>query len=139
MLGNTIYLPGDSVLITDIGTQPLERADPGSTLVCVTTNVNTACCRGRDGGNVGEWFYPDGSMVLRPDGTFAPGLDRVGYTHQVRLSRVGNPTETFGMYTCVVPPLAGIDVSARINIVGPFTGMWLFIFMFTYKYSTSGN
>ena len=126
MLGNSMYLPGEDVLINDIGAQSSDRTDPGSTLVCVTTNINTACCRSRDGGAVGEWFSPDGSMVPRRYGTSAHGLNRVGYTHQVRLSRVDNANEPLGIYTCVVPPSpSGPDVSAKINIVGPTTGMWL--------------
>ena len=60
MLGNNIYFPGDS---TDIGEQQLNnRPDPGSTLVCVTTNVNTACCRSGDntnGGALGDFIGPD--------------------------------------------------------------------------------
>ena len=53
MLNNISYLPGDSVLISDIGTQPPdERSNPGSTLVCVTTNINIACCRAGDNNDV---------------------------------------------------------------------------------------
>ena len=45
--------------------------NPGSTLVCVTTNANTACCKSDDNnalnnataGAVGEWYYPNGSLV----------------------------------------------------------------------------
>ena len=65
MLENNVYIPGDSVPITDIGPQPGNRSDAGSTLVCVTTNVNTACCRGSDGGAIGEWYYPNGTRVPR--------------------------------------------------------------------------
>ena len=126
MLDNNIYLPGDSVLITDIGTQPGTRVDPGSTLICVTSNVNTACCRGADGGNVGEWFYPDGSMVPRPGaiststGIFA----RYGHNHQVRLGIVGSPTGPLGAYRCDVPDgMTGTIVSASINIIAPPPGM----------------
>ena len=44
MLNGAIHLSGASVLISDIGLQPADRSDPGSTFVCVTNNVNTACC-----------------------------------------------------------------------------------------------
>ena len=43
-----VYLSGASVLISDTGPQPEDRGNPESTLVCVTTNVNTACCRRTD-------------------------------------------------------------------------------------------
>ena len=48
MLKSSTYIPGASVLISDIGPQLANRSNPGSTLVCVTTDVNTACCRERD-------------------------------------------------------------------------------------------
>ena len=120
MLNNTIYLPGDSVLITDIGAQLLEdRTVVGSTLVCVTTNVNTHCCRGSDGGAVGDYYYPNNSMVIRGNaieiGTNT--FSRYGYTEQVRLASVGNPLGPLGSYSCIVPDgLTGVDVSASINI-----------------------
>ena len=84
-LNGTVYLTGESVFITDIGafTGPtLEGA--ASSLVCVTRNVNTQCCRNSDGERAGEWFYPNGTLV--------PGLSgnssffRSGFTHQVRLN-----------------------------------------------------
>ena len=125
MLGNNIYLPGGSVLITDIGYQPANRSDPGSTLVCVTTNVNTACCRGSDGGKGGDWFYPDGSMVLRAKNISSAMnvFARYGYTHQVRLGIVGTPTGPLGAYQCDVPDVTGTVVSASINITAPPPGM----------------
>ena len=61
-----IYLPGDTVLITDIGTvNGTESNDTGTALVCVTTNINTQCCRRSDGGNRGEWYNPNGTIVPR--------------------------------------------------------------------------
>ena len=133
MLGtNIIYLPGDSVLITDIGEQPITRSDAGSTLVCVTTNVNTQCCRNGDknnnpnGGAVGEWFYPDGSMVPRANniGSSTNIFARFPYTQHVRLSSVGTPTGPLGVYRCDVPNgTTGSNVSASINILAPPPGM----------------
>ena len=135
MLGAKIYRPGDSVVITNIGEQEASnRSNPGSTLVCVTTNVNTACCRGNDnpnnqnpnGGAVGEWFYPDGSMVPRPNnvGSAMNVFARYGYTHHVRLSSVGSPTGPLGVYRCDVPDgTTGSNVSASINIIAPPPGM----------------
>ena len=136
-LGNTTLLPESSVLFSDIGHHPHDRADPGSTLVCVTTNVNQHCCRGADGGNVGEWYYPDGSQVPRPFSTENPTLFRVGYTHQLRLGTEGDPVGPFGVYTCEVPNSSGIKVNATIFINGLLSGMFhLHNFLNGYKNST---
>ena len=104
-----MFLSGDTVLITDIFADP----NPGSSLVCNTINVNTHCCRGRDnpnGSSVGEWYFPNGTIVPRlsvsPNGDFT----RTGYTHQVRLNRRNNTTAPLGTYTCVVP-----DMNNRMN------------------------
>ena len=123
MLGHITLLPGSSVLFSDIGHHPHDRADPGSTLVCVTANVNRHCCRGADGENVGEWYYPDGSLVPRPFNTENPTLFRVGYTHQLRLGTQGDPVGPFGMYTCEVPTsITGLKVNASIIINGSYPG-----------------
>ena len=121
MLNGTIHLPGDSVLVSDIGPQPDNLNDSGSTLVCVTTNVNTACCRTNDNnarGVVGNWYYPNSTKV--PCGSAASEelkLRRFGYTHQVRLARSPDSTPLPGIYTCRVPQLStGVLYNASITI-----------------------
>ena len=100
-----MYLPSDTVLITDIGIGVAgdDRSDPGSSLVCNTSNVNTHCCRGSDNPGLGEWYFPNGTIVphlgASPNGDFT----RTGFTHQVRLNRRNNATTPLGNYTCVVP------------------------------------
>ena len=126
MVNNTLVLPGGSVLVSDIGPQPAYRSDSGSTLVCVTTNVNTACCRAGDNngvtnataGAVGEWYYPNGTQVPRASARNMADLERIGYTHQVRLARVvSGSTPPLGVYTCQVPELStGVAINASINI-----------------------
>ena len=126
ILSGTIHLPGDSVLISDIGSQSYDSSDPGSTLVCVTTNINTACCRGGDNngvtnataGAVGEWYYPNGAQVPRPSDGYVVDFARMGFTHHVRLSRrVSVSTPPLGVYTCQVPdPSTGFVYSASITI-----------------------
>ena len=103
-MNGVVYNDGASVLISDIGPQLADRSDPGSTLVCVTTNVNTVCCRGGDNnrmtnataGAVGEWHYPNGTLVPRHGSVV--NFARVGYTHQVRLARAVSDSP---------PPLGG--------------------------------
>ncbi len=92
---------GDNV-VCGIGFQ-----DPGLSLVCNTSNVNTNCCRGSDhpgNGSVGNWFYPDGAIVLGNSANSNGNFTRSSYTQQIRLNRkrpdVMSPT---GVYTCQVP------------------------------------
>ena len=46
-----MHLPGDSLHISDIRPKPADLNYAGSTLVCVTTNENNACCRDADNPN----------------------------------------------------------------------------------------
>ncbi len=111
-LSGTVYLPGDTIPITDVGDSyppgiTKNQDDPGPSLVCVTSNVNTMCCRGRDhpgSGPVGNWSYPDGTIVLGNADNSNRGITRSSHTQQIRLNRkrpeVMSPT---GVYTCEVP------------------------------------
>ena len=104
-LNGTVYQPGDNtIFITDIGSENTnDRSDPGSSLVCVTTNVNTHCCRSDDnpnGGSRGEWYLPDGTRILNtPDTNFY----RTRYNQTVRLNRRNNAMSPTGVFTCMVP------------------------------------
>ncbi len=114
-LSGTVYQSGATILITDVGDSYspgsiMNQGDPGLSLVCVTSNVNTMCCRGSDhtgSGPVGNWLYPNGTIVLgnnaNPDGD----ITRSSHTRQIRLNRkrpdVMSPT---GDYTCEVPGTA---------------------------------
>ncbi len=111
-MSGTVYLPGDIIPINDVGDSYLpgsgeNQDDPGPSLVCNTSNVNTMCCRGSDhpgSGAVGNWFYPDGTIVLGIAANFYGGITRSSHTQQIRLNRkrtdVISPT---GVYTCKVP------------------------------------
>ena len=120
-----MYLPGDTVFITDIG-EFVFTDNPGTSLVCVTSFVNTECCRGHDnpnGGALGEWHFPDGTIV--PGFSVDPNADfsRSGYTQQVRLNRRNNAMSPTGAYECRVPPLGGgALVSASITITNGKSG-----------------
>ena len=114
-----MYLPGDAVLIIDIGVFTATETGAGTSLVCVTSNVNTQCCRGADGGSVGEWYFPNGDIVLRNNVAGTADFSRSGFTHQVRLNRRNNATGPTGVYECRVPPLGGgALVTASITING---------------------
>ena len=103
LLNGKVYLPGVSVNISDIGPQPDNRIDPGSTLVCVTTNVNKACCTGQNA--VGEWFYPDGNIVPHArNSSRVVDFARYGFNEQIRLGRaISNSAPPLGVYTCQIP------------------------------------
>jgi hypothetical protein len=127
MLNGTIYLPGDTLLITGFRVQGINPMNPGSSLVCNTRNVNTDCCRGTDGGNVGEWHFPNGTVVPRFNAVPTANFRRSGFTHQVRLNRRRIAMFPTGAFECRVPMQsvgATMIVTGVINIIGKvfFTG-----------------
>ena len=126
-----MYLPGDSILITDIG-EFTSSTDPGRSLVCVTSNVNTQCCRGSDGGNVGEWYFPDGTMVPRNSDAPSADFTRTGFTHEVRLNRKNDALTPTGTYECRVPDSGTGSVTIAI-------GECTFIRITVYKCMRVGN
>ena len=78
-LHGTVYLPSDTILITDIGSDNTNnRSDPGSSLVCVTTNVNTNCCRSID--NLMEELEGSGTSLI------VPGLSTIQIITFIRLA-----------------------------------------------------
>ena len=111
-LHGTVYLPGDTILITDIGRG--NSSDPGFSLVCVTTNVNTNCCRSADGGARGEWYLHDSTRIVNnPNNNFY----KTRYTQQVRLNRKNNAMSPTGVFTCEVPNMANtMNHTATIRI-----------------------
>ena len=111
------YEPGDSILITDIGVHHGD-AGPGDSLACVTTDVNTQCCTDR--GGVGEWFLPNGSMVIHniDDPNRNSEIIRTGRTNQLRLNFRTRQTSPTGEYTCVIPETNGLVIqTAGIRLV----------------------
>ena len=121
VFNKTVYLPGDTLRITDIGyTNHYYYYSPvGSSLVCISSNVNTQCCRRSNGGNVGEWFFPNGSMVPRysfSDNYYGDFIES-GFTQQVRLNRRNNAVAPFGVYTCRIPDGRNSSVIHSANIL----------------------
>ncbi len=120
-----LYIPGDTILITDVGDSfytddYYNPPDPGPSLVCVTSNVITYCCRGGDhpgSGSVGNWLFPNGTIVIgnnaNPNGDFI----RSSHNQQIRLNRkrsdVISPT---GVYTCEVPDESNTAMLHKANI-----------------------
>ena len=123
IFNSTEYLAGDTLLITDVGDSFLpnnntKQVDPGLSLVCVTSNVNTMCCSGRDhpgNGSVGNWIYPNGTTV--PGNNVKGNFTRSSHTEQIRLNRkrtdVMSPT---GVYTCEVTDESNATIIHRATI-----------------------
>ena len=133
-LNGVTYQSGDIVFINDIGVGS-GFIDPGSSLVCKTENINTHCCRGVDnpnGGPLGDWYFPNGTIVPRlrdsPDGNFT----RAGYFLEIRLTRQNNAIEPLGTYTCVVPD----QVNSTLNHTATITLLYGKIMSFFFGYST---
>ena len=113
-----MYHPGEAVIITDIGESTISNA--ATSLACVTSNVNTECCRlsdgpGGSGGRVGEWYFPNGTIVPRRSDAPSADFTRSGFTHEVRLNRRNNAMSPTGIYECRVPDGAG-NATAQITI-----------------------
>ena len=138
-LDDIVYHPGEAVIITDIGrTAIIDNA--GTSLVCVTSNVNTECCRGSDGpggsgGRVGEWYFPNGTIVPRQSEDPSADFTRTGSTNQVRLNRRRSAVSPTGIYECRVPDSANasVIVTAQITVGERACGVTLGINMHGYK------
>ncbi len=110
-MSGTVYLPGDTIPIIDVGDGfpgTSNPTDPGPSLVCVTSNINTMCCRGADhpgSGAVGNWLFPGDNIVLgNSDPNRTEDFTRSSNIQQIRLNRK-RPDVMFptGVYTCEVP------------------------------------
>ena len=108
------YMDGDRIPIYPddlVGRDPRPPIpNPGRAVVCMTEEVNTNCCRERDGGNLGEWYLSNGAKIPRIN---APGRQsnvfRSGFTHELRLgfSDGTRLEDQLGSYTCRVPSQDG--------------------------------
>ncbi len=95
-------------------------------LTCHTDFV--ACCRGSDTnglGALGQWTYPDGSVVLQNGGSTNAGDQFYvarGAPQVLRLARrqANNPLTPTGSYCCTVPTSIGIEMTLCANL-----GEWI--------------
>ena len=109
-LGGQSYRNGSNILIDEIG-----EGDDGA-LLCVTDLVQ--CCRGEDtpgvGGALGEWLYPDGSLVRVKDS--GDGFYRDRGAGAVRLNRRNDTMSPTGQFCCVIPDATFTNTTTCINI-----------------------
>ena len=115
LLRDRVYLSGDRILITDVG----DTGTPGSSfLACVTSNVNTRCCRSQDGGDMGEWHFPNGTLVSRANGA---DFVQFRFLREVRLNRDNTATMPSGVYQCRVPDERNSSIVHTANITLKFS------------------
>ena len=108
-LGGEIYRNGDNIIINEIG-----EGDDGA-LVCVTDLIQ--CCRSDETGErgaLGEWFYPDGSLVQLEDS--GDNFYRNRGTGIVRLNRRNDATSPTGQFCCVIPDATFTNKTTCIDI-----------------------
>ncbi|XP_064386156.1 uncharacterized protein LOC135334774 isoform X2 [Halichondria panicea] len=118
--GPSITTDNTEILITAIG-------EDGSlpSLTCHTDL--TTCCRSsdnNDNGALGQWTYPDGSVVLQKGGSATAGQQFYvlrGAPQVIRLARreaSTNPVTPTGSYCCSVLTTGG-DMTLCANLVAP--------------------
>ena len=107
--GPSITTDNTEILITDIG--------EGAGLPSLTCHTDlTACCRSvadnNGNGALGQWTYPDGSVVLQNGASATAGQQFYilrGEPQVIRLARreANNPVTPTGSYCCTVPTTGG--------------------------------
>ena len=122
-LGDQPYRNGSSILMDEIG-----EGDDGA-LLCVTDLIQ--CCRGDDtpgiGGALGEWFYPDGSLVQIEDS--GDDFYRTRGLGVVRLNRRNNAMSPIGQFCCMVPDAIFTNKIICINISKQRLLYYILVFM----------
>ena len=94
----------------------------GGALECHTDD--TTCCRGIDnppnGTGRGEWYYPDGTVVLPPGGDI--GFYRARDHMVIRLNRASVSGAT-GVYRCEIPGAGGVIITRSIKLISSGNNM----------------
>ncbi len=123
----TIATNNTEILITDIG----EDAVGGLPSLTCHTDL-TACCRSvadnNGNGGLGQWAYPDGSVILQNGGSMTAGQQFYILRNEpqvIRLARrEGNNSLTpTGSYCCTVPTTGG-DATLCANL-GEWSVWWV--------------
>ena len=118
--GPSITTNNNEILITTIG----EGDDGGLPSFNCHTDLTT-CCRNKADNNgmgpLGQWTYPDGSVILNEGGgPTEPFYFNKNASQVIRLNRrVTNPLSPTGSYCCTVPTTGG-DMTLCANL-----GEWI--------------
>ena len=125
VLNGVTYQHNSTVSITQIGC--FDRAtgydNADASLMCVTDQVNTNCCREQDGGNMGEWYFPNGSMIPRERESHS-NFSRSGFLMQVRLNRKNEAMGPLGTYKCKVPRMDGCGGKLHMHVASVIIGQY---------------
>ena len=92
-LKGELYSNNSIVNITDIGSGT-------DALYCFTNRSD--CCRRKDGGTNGEWFFPNSSAVEKGGLTSSLDFSRNRLLSAVLLNRRNNAVGPTGLYLCEV-------------------------------------
>ncbi len=109
--GPRITTDNTDILINSIG----EDATGGLPSLTCHTDLTTCCRSGADNngnGRLGQWTYPNGSVILRNGDSAAAGEQFYIYRNDARLIRLArrqgnNPLTPTGSYCCTVPTTGG--------------------------------
>lgn len=113
-LGNNSYVD-----VNDIGEGGIGGASDAEGLLCFT-NKQDCCAVSQVGGDtLGQWFFPNGSMVESRSNNIAGGHTEYFFRNRfqsvVRLLRVGQPDER-GLFRCEVPNAFNINQTLYVNV-----------------------
>ena len=105
-----MYANNSVFSINDIGVTSMPMPAVDNALKCVTDRM--PCC---EGDAVGEWFFPDDSLVTNISSN--PFYRSRGDDGTVNLNRLNaEVTEPAGLYRCQVPDADGINQTLNANI-----------------------
>lgn len=93
------------ILVSEIG-------EGNNALLCITDLLQ--CCRGNQIGTLGEWLYPNGSLVQ--DKYSGDNFYRNRGNSTVQLNHRNNDTSPTGQFCCVVPDATFMNTSVCANI-----------------------
>ena len=107
-LRNEVRSNNSNIFITDIG------AGDDEALLCFTDL--TRCCRSfqANGIPLGEWFYPNGSVIDVSDS--GNNFYRNRGQSVVRLNQRNNAVSPTGLFCCEVPDALPVNITVCANI-----------------------
>ena len=102
---------------------PLTDIDEGDTAALLCLTDQEMCCRSSDGnGFLGEWYFPNGIVVL--DGMESNNsIFRNRGASRVRLNRRYNTQSPTGVYRCEVPDRDGTNQSIYVGVYQQSSGI----------------
>ena len=107
VLNGVTYTNGSTVLRTDIG-------DGDAALNC-TTDSTTCCTNAMGETRAGEFYFPDGSIVLSSGSAPSNSYYRTRSSRLISLHRRPTATQT-RQFHCEIPAASGTTVNLFINI-----------------------